>query len=414
MARVILHCDANSFYASVELVYRPWLRNMPVAVSGDPEARHGIILTANIIAKKKYGIKTGEVIWQAKQKCPSLVCLSPDYPKYIRFSKKMRAILEQYSDRVESFGLDECWVDISGPNMDFAEGERIANEIRERIKNELGITVSIGVADNKVLAKLGSDVKKPDAVTVLSPETFREAAWPLPVSNLLYVGPATTQKLCRMNVHTIGELANCETALLKAKLGKNGLMLQMFALGADPSPVMPIGIEAAIKSVGHSITPQHDIKTMMHARCIFYLLAESVASRLMENGFKASCISINVRNTALETWQCQCTLPEPSNLCSEIAGAALKLFESRFASKLPLRSVGIQSSRLSCDAPLQMDLFGNQEKRCKEADAARAIEGLRKRFGHNIIQRGIVLTDPLYAQLSPKEDHTIHPVSYTH
>lgn len=180
MERVILHCDANSYYASVECLYTPSIRQKPVAVCGDAEARHGIILTKNQIAKQ-YGIQTGEAIWQAKQKCPDLVCVPPDYALYIRFSAKMRKIYEQYSNRVESFGLDEAWIDVSNPGVTLRDGERIAHEIRKRIKRELGITVSVGVSFNKIFAKLGSDLRKPDAITVLSPDTFREKVWPLPV-----------------------------------------------------------------------------------------------------------------------------------------------------------------------------------------------------------------------------------------
>ena len=219
MERVILHVDANSYYASVECLYNPDIRNKPVAVGGDVEARHGIILTKNQIAKK-YGIKTGEAIWQAKQKCPGLVCVPPDFSLYIRFSKRMRRMFEEYSDRVESFGLDEAWIDLSNRGITITDGERIANEIRERVKKELGITVSVGASYNKIFAKLGSDMKKPDAVTVIRKEDFQEKTWGLPVEDLLYVGRATRRKLQDINILTIGALARADTDTLGYKLGK--------------------------------------------------------------------------------------------------------------------------------------------------------------------------------------------------
>ena len=266
MSRVILHCDANSFYASVEMLYNPDIRDLPVAVGGSVEARHGIILTKNQKAKA-CGIKTGEAIWQAKQKCPALVCVPPDYPLYVRFSRKMRRLYEQYSDRVESFGLDEAWIDLTNPGVTIADGERVAQEIRERVKHELGITVSVGVSFNKIFAKLGSDMRKPDVVTVIPRSSFRERIWHLPAGELLYVGPSTRRRLARMNIQTIGDLAQLDTAVAQYCLGKNGLLLKAYANGLDESPVMPVDFRAAIKSVGNSTTPPHDIETVEDARC---------------------------------------------------------------------------------------------------------------------------------------------------
>ena len=232
MERVILHCDANAFYASVECLYTPSIRHRPVAVCGSVEERHGIVLTKNQIAKQ-FGVQTGEAIWQARQKCPDLICVPPDYGLYIRFSKRMRRIYEEYSDRVESFGLDEAWIDLSNPGLTIRDGERIAHEIRLRVKRELGITVSVGVSFNKIFAKLGSDMKKPDAVTVIPADSFREKVWPLPVGDLLFVGPATRRKLADMNVRTIGDLARFDAECLRGRLGKPGLVLKAYAAGLD-------------------------------------------------------------------------------------------------------------------------------------------------------------------------------------
>ena len=412
MSRVILHCDANSFYASVEMLYDPSIRDKPVAVGGSVEARHGIILTKNQKAKA-CGIKTGEAIWQARQKCPELVCVPPDYPLYVRFGKKMRRLYEQYSDRVESFGLDEAWVDLTNPGVTIADGERIAQEIRHRVKEELGVTVSVGVSFNKIFAKLGSDMKKPDAVTVLEPETFRERIWGLPAGELLYVGPSTRRKLARMNVRTIGDLARLDTEIVQYCLGKNGLLLKAYANGLDESPVMPVDFRAAIKSVGNSTTPPHDIVTVEDARCIYYLLAESVAARLRQEGFRARCVTISARTTELVTRSHQRMLKKPTNLSGEIAAMAMQLFAERFQDGLPYRSVGISCSHLTMDdAPLQLDFMGDEEKRIAVENMERSIDELRRRFGHQVVQRGVVLTDRCFADINPVEDHTIHPVPF--
>lgn len=412
MDRIILHADANAFYASVECLFNPDIRDKPVAVSGDPAARHGIILTKNQRAKQA-GVKTGEAIWQARQKCPNLVCVPPDYSLYIRFSQKLRRIYEQYSDRVESFGLDECWIDVSNPGIDIQEGERIANEIRSRVRDELGITVSVGVSWNKIYAKLGSDMRKPDYTTVISKHDYQETVWALPASDLLYVGPSTRKKLAELNVLTIGDLAHFDTQLLKWKLGKNGILLKAYACGADISPVMPSKYSIAVKSIGNSTTPPHDLNTMDDVRCIFFLLADSVAARLREGGFKARCISISARTTELVTNSRQRVIEHPTNLTAEIAEMALLLFDERFARGFPYRSVGISCSMLSADRlPVQLDLLGNNEKRERAEQLELTIDGLRKRYGHKVIQRGVVLTDRAFATISPKDDHTIHPVPF--
>lgn len=410
--RTILHVDANSFYASCECLYRPSIREKPVAVCGDPEARHGIVLTKNQQAKK-YGIQTGEAIWQAKQKCPSLVVVPPDYPLYLHMSRQMHEIFGKYSDKVESFGLDEAWVDISADDINVRKGQLVADEIRHRIHRTLGITVSVGVADNKVMAKLGSDYKKPDATTVLPPDLYEQIVWPLPVSDLLYIGPATTRKLARIGVCTIGQLANLDESLLVHKFGKIGYMLKAFALGLDTSPVKPIEVSLPIKSVGNSTTPPHDIENMTDVKELVYLLAESIATRLRENNFKARCISVSVRTTELISSSCQTTLSQSTCLAKEIAETALRLFDQRYRFGFPFRSMGINCSQLSpLDAPVQVDMFGEDERRVKQEQLERSIDGLRSRFGHQVIRRGIVLSDLSYSEINPKEEHIIHPVGF--
>ena len=412
MERVILHCDANSFYASVECLYRPSLRHSPVAVCGSVEERHGIVLTKNQLAKQQ-GVQTGEAIWQARMKCPDLVCVPPDFALYIRFSQRMRRLYEEYAERVESFGLDEAWMDISNPGVTIGDGERIAHEIRNRVKRELGITVSVGVSFNKVFAKLGSDLKKPDAVTVIPPDAFQEKVWGLPVGELLFVGPATRRKLGEMNVRTIGDLARMDAGLLRGRLGKPGLTLKAYASGLDTSPVMPAQANAVIKSVGNSTTPPHDLQNTDDARCLYYLLAESVAARLRQDGLRAKCVAISARDTELVTRSCQQTLDRATNLSGEIARAALQLFQERFALGFPYRSIGLSCSALSPqDEPVQLDFMGDEAQRMKNERLENAIDGLRRRFGHQIVRRAVVLTDRQYATVNPVEDHTVHPVPF--
>ena len=412
MERVILHCDANAFYASVECLYTPSIRHRPVAVCGSVEERHGIVLTKNQIAKQ-FGVQTGEAIWQARQKCPDLICVPPDYGLYIRFSKRMRRIYEEYSDRVESFGLDEAWIDLSSPGLTVRGGERIAHEIRVRVKRELGITVSVGMSFNKIFAKLGSDMKKPDAVTVIPADSFREKVWPLPVGDLLFVGPATRRKLADMNVRTIGDLARFDAECLRGRLGKPGLVLKAYAAGLDRSPVMPSDARMAIQSIGNSTTPPHDLETLADARCLYYLLAESVAARLRQEGLRARCVSISARNAELVTRSCQQMLPRATSLTGEIAQAAMRLFDRRFALNFPYRSVGLSCSALTPDdAPVQLDFLDDEARSIKTERLESAIDGLRRRFGHQIVRRAVVLADGQYAQLNPREEHTVHPVPF--
>ena len=385
MGRVVLHVDANSFYASVEVLYHPWLRGKAVSVCGDPAERHGIVLASTPPAKRR-GVKTGMAIWQAKQVCPELVCVPPNYRLYVHFSKMIHAIEEAWTDRIEAFGLDENWMELTQPGLTMDEGVRTAETIRRQVREELGITVSVGVSFNKILSKLGSDMKKPDAVTVLDEEHWKERVWPLPVSDLLYVGPRTARKLIPMNILTIGDLARTPPEILRRKFGKNGLMLRDFANGLDTMPVRPVGVEETIKSVGNSATAPHDIATAENARCVCYLLAESVGARLREAGMRCESVSLSARTTELACAGHQCMLP--------------------------LRSLGVSVGQLRLDSqPLQIDLFGERQRLRQEA-LDRALDGLRQRFGHQAVMRGIVLTDKEFVRVNPKEEHFIHPVAF--
>lgn len=298
MNRTILHSDCNCFYASVELLHHPELRGKPVAVGGDPEARHGIVLTADYTAKR-YGVKTGMALWQAKQVCPDITFLPPRMDLYLRFSKMAQEIYADYTDKREPYGIDESWLDVTDSATLKGDGFHIAQEISSRMKKELGITVSVGVSFNKIFAKLGSDYKKPDAITTMYEDEFQRKAWCLPVSDLLYVGNATNKKLYSMGIRTIGDLAKSDETLLVRKLGKMGSILWAFANGYDESPVKLENTSAPVKSVGNSTTTPRDMETDEDVRIVLYILAESVAARLRENGFRCRTVEISVRDKEL-------------------------------------------------------------------------------------------------------------------
>ena len=298
MNRTILHSDCNCFYASVELLHHPELRGKPVAVGGDPEARHGIVLTADYTAKR-YGVKTGMALWQAKQLCPDITFLPPRMDLYLRFSRMAQEIYADYTDKREPYGIDESWLDATDNATLKGDGFHIAQEISSRMKKELGITVSAGVSFNKIFAKLGSDYKKPDAITTMYEDEFQRKAWCLPVSDLLYVGNATNKKLYSMGIRTIGDLAESDETLLVRKLGKMGSILWAFANGYDESPVKLENTSAPVKSVGNSTTTPRDMETDEDVRIVLYILAESVAARLRENGFRCRTVEISVRDKEL-------------------------------------------------------------------------------------------------------------------
>ncbi len=298
MNRTILHSDCNCFYASVELLHHPELRGKPVAVGGDPEARHGIVLTADYTAKR-YGVKTGMALWQAKQLCPDITFLPPRMDLYLRFSRMAQEIYADYTDKREPYGIDESWLDATDNATLKGDGFHIAQEISSRMKKELGITVSVGVSFNKIFAKLGSDYKKPDAITTMYEDEFQRKAWCLPVSDLLYVGNATNKKLYSMGIRTIGDLAKSDETLLVRKLGKMGSILWAFANGYDESPVKLENTSAPVKSVGNSTTTPRGMETDEDVKIVLYILAESVAARLRENGFRCRTVEISVRDKEL-------------------------------------------------------------------------------------------------------------------
>ena len=410
--RTILHIDMNNFYASVECLYRPEIRDFPVAVAGDPLNRHGIILAKNMLAKK-LGVKTGEAIWQAKLKAPNLVTVPPDFRKYLKFSRLARQILYDYTDQIEPFGIDENWIDVTGSKLLCGDGSAIANSIRQRIKEELGITVSIGVSFNKIFAKLGSDMKKPDAVTVIPHDKFKDIIWPLPVSKLLYVGKSTQRKLTSRGIMTIGDLANYPVDLLVDMLGKWGEVLSLFANGKDTAPVRKLNEASAVKSIGNGTTCPRDLTCNQDVALVFTVLSESVAARLRDYGLKCTGVQVYLRDNELHSLTRQKKLTKPTYLSTDILHAGMELLVQNYSWQKPLRSIGIRAIDLVTENSfMELSLFDENDKLIQQENLAHTIDALRSRFGHDIVLKASCLLDTKLTGFNPKEDHTIHPVSY--
>ena len=383
--QVILHSDANCFYASVEALLNPSLRGKAVAVCGCVEDRHGIVL-AKSEAAKKAGVKTGQANWEAGRACPGLITVPPQYDQYVKFSRLLRNIYLQYSDRVEPFGMDECWIDATGCMQRYSSGEELANEIRERVKEELGLTVSIGVSFNKIFAKLGSDMKKPDAVTVLDESNWQERIWPLPVSELLYVGNATTKKLMTRGVLTIGDLAHYPAQCMKDAFGVNGLMLWSFANGQDTSRIMPDGYTVPVKSVGHGITCTCDLSESQDVWKVMLELSQDIGHRLRVYELQANGIRLYVRSNDLSGQQYQAQLPRASQSPMEIAQAVHALLEQRYSWAQPIRAVTVTAINLTpYNGCVQLDLFGDAIKSVRQHTLDDCIDKIRERFGSRAI-----------------------------
>ena len=410
--RQILHCDCNCFYASVEMQEHPELRGLPVAVCGDPEARHGIVLTASYPAKKK-GVKTGMAIWQAKQLCRDLLVVKPHMDEYFRYSGYVREIFEDYTDLIEPFGLDESWLDVTASRSLFGSGVSIALDISQRIKRELGITVSIGVSNNKITAKLGSDYKKPDAITYIGPENYRSIVYPLPASDLLYVGPATKKKLAWYGIHTIGALAETDPEVLHGWFGKMGYVLSSFARGQDTTPVRQQGQSAAVKSVGNSATTPRDLVNDTDVWLMLLVLAESVAARMRELALKCTVVEVYVRDVDLNGFIRQCKITSPTCASIEIAKTAFALFQANYNWSKPLRSIGVRGAGLvPADTCIQLSLDGSEEHRERLQRLDSSVDELRRRYGYTSVQRATLFTDVGLGSINPKDDHLAHPVGF--
>lgn len=412
MDRKILHVDINNCYASIECLYHPEFNGKPVAVAGETEERHGIILAKNQIAKD-YGVKTGEVIWQAKQKCPELITVKPNYDIYLTYSKAAHLIYERYTDRIESFGIDECWLDVTCTRRDIKE---VADEIRETVKKELGITVSVGASFNKIFAKLGSDMKKPDATTVITRENYKEKVWCLPVSDLLFVGRSTTKKLYRHGISTIGDLANTPLGVLQSWLGKWGEYLYIYANGMENSEI-PLFTEsnAPVKSVSNGTTAYRDLHNDEDVRILTFALAESVAARLRKIGLKAGGISISIKDSKFRTHSKQCTINIPSDDGRNIARTAFGLYKELYDwnEGIPIRSISVGTFNL-CEknSPIQLDFYNPPAIIKRRESLNNAIDKLRNKYGYSCINRAVVMGDEGFKSFDARLHNEVHPIGY--
>ena len=421
--RDVLHSDINCCYAQIECQARPELRGKPVVVGGDEEARHGIVLAKNLIAKRA-GVKTAMALWEARKACPGLVVVPPDYRLYMDVSRRAREIYYDYTDRVEPFGPDEAWLDVTGTRrcLGLSPAE-IAREVSERMVAELGISVSVGVSWNKIFAKFGSDYKKPDAVTVITRENYREVVWQAPVRDLLYVGPATERKLHSSGIDTRGQLACASDELLRNRLGKMGFVLRGFARGQDATEVKPYDRDAAdvmreIKSYGNGLTAPRDICDPQSAKAYVWMLAESVAQRMREGRARARTVSVGARAADdLCTRSRQCKLPVATDVTLEVARAAwglLRELEPLDASH-PLRGIHVRASDLEpADADLQASLFDPLPRRTEMRELDASVDDLRRRYGNKCVVWGAQLVDEGAASVDAKADNTVHPVSFFH
>lgn len=391
MDRVILHCDMNNFYASVELLEHPELKDLPVAISGSQEARHGIILAKNQIAKS-YGVVTAETIWHAKRKCPELILLPPHHEKYSHFSKKINEIYLRYTDLVEPFSIDESWLDVTGSRRLFGSGKEIADSIRETVYRELGLTLSAGVSFNKIFAKMGSEYKKPFATTEISRENYKEILWPMAARELFFVGRATAEKLNSLGIYTIGDIANSREDALYTALGKHGIQLFKYANGLDDSPVCKFGEREPIKSIGNGWTLPHNLTERDEVLSAVTSLSETVAARLRKHQLKAFGIKVDIKDPSFVTISRQKQLDNPTNLTLTIKKAAIELIEAQWGLKdtcRPIRLITITGINLVPeDEEFQFSFFHSDKDEKSNETMERTMDQIRKKFGKNSISFG--------------------------
>lgn len=384
--KTILHCDLNSFFASVELKENPSLRGKAVAVCGSKEERHGIVL-AKTEQAKRFGVKTGEAIWQAEQKCSDLIIVPPHYDLYTDYSMKVRKIYYGYTNLVESFGIDECWLDVTGSKLLFGDGERIANTIRERVYAETGLTISVGVSFNKVFAKLGSDLKKPNAVTVISKNEFKEKIWPLNADEMIGIGRATSAKLKKYGIYTIGQLANCDVRFCLEKFGVIGRYLWENANGLGSDRVGEYNQYAPIKSVGRGSTFKEDLLCDNEVWNMICYLGEEVAQRLRKDKLCASGVQLTVKNEELESHDMQGRLNFPSQCYTEICSRAYELFVQNYNWDKNVRSLTVRAINLIPEnEPYQIEVFFDEKRRDKAYAREVAMDNIRKRYGASYIE----------------------------
>jgi DNA polymerase-4 len=403
--RLILHCDLNNFYASVECLLNPALKDVPLIVAGNPDARHGVVLAKNELAKAA-GIRTGDTIWEAKQKIQNLTVAAPHFESYMYFSRRAKEIYTRYTPLVEPFGADECWLDCTNCPAFLDEGalqgKRIADEIRARIKAELNLTASAGVSFCKPFAKLGSDLKKPDATTVIDRENFRKVVWPLPVGELFMAGRKTAQQLARFNIRTVGDLAAADDGVLKEHFGINGLKLKTSAAGLDTEPVREAAIDHQNKSYGHGMTTTRDITERTDLAALVHYLAERVAARMRKGGVKGRGVAVDLRSAQLSHISKQCKLPVSVRASNEIAAAALRLADQIWHGDPPLRTVTVGVFDLSFGDGGQTSMFDDKLKRADELDLA--VEKIRAKYGASAILRADLIERDFIYDKTDDED----------
>ena len=390
--RVILHCDLNSFFASVELLDKPTLRDVPVAVCGDPKSRHGIILAKNEPAKKM-GVKTAETLWQARKKCPALVLLPPHHRLYEEYSRRVNEIYDRFTDLVEPFGIDESWLDVTGSLHLFGgDGKALADRIRAAIREETGLTVSVGVSFNKVFAKLGSDMKKPDATTVIPAEGWQSMVWPLPLGDMLFAGRTATETLRKYGVETVGQLAACDPALPEQLLGKMGLQLWQYANGMDKSPVKPRHAAEPVKSVGNGTTFPQNLVRWEQLRAGLLPLCDSVATRLRQQGLYAGGVSLSIKDASFKTVSRQIRLDAPTHLMRDIHRTAMQLAGQLWKPPTPVRAMTVTALYVTedGDAFRQLDLLGGaaQERSQRQEKLEGTMDAIRRKYGRGAIAFG--------------------------
>ncbi|GHU67667.1 DNA polymerase IV [Clostridia bacterium] len=395
--RIILHCDCNSFFASVEETFNPELRKVPMAVAGDPAKRHGIVVAKNELAKK-YNIKTAETVWSAKLKCPDLVLVPPRHGAYSEFCERVNAIYEQYTPLVERFGIDESFLDLTGCLRNYNDdGLKCANEIRERVHREVGITISIGVSWNKIFAKLGSDYKKPNATTDINRDNWRSIVYPLPVGDLFFVGRKSVEALAKHGVTTIGQLADSDRRWLSDRFGKFGEQLYINANGLDDSPVAAVGEYEPVKSIGNGFTFKRDLITVDDIRTGAIYLSDMVASRLRKHNFKCRTVAVSLKDNTLKSISRQTSLPQPTYLSGEITDTALVLIAKHWPNGKPIRTLTITAENLvSADQTAQteqLSMFAESSR--PKADRAerleKAIDGIRGKYGMYAVQPAVIM-----------------------
>lgn len=396
MDRVILHCDMNGFFASVELLDYPHLKDKPMAVCGNPDNRHGIILAKNELAKA-YGVVTAETLWQARKKCPELQVVPPHHDKYRHYSKLINEIYLRYTDMVEPFSVDESWLDVTGSQKLFGSGKKIADELRETVKKELGLTLSAGVSFNKIFAKMGSDYKKPDATTVISRDNYREILWPLDIREMFFVGKVTAEKLYNFGIKTIGELALADKASLVALLGKQGGVIHDYANGLDTTPVLRFDEREKIKSVGNGTTFRRNLVGIEDIRTGVMALSDTVASRLRKYKLKAFGVKVDIKDPSFKVISRQMQLDNPTNLTEVIADTAMDIIMTHWRMRDPIRLITVTAINL-CDEnqAQQLSLFADENINTeKEERAERAMDDIRKKFGSGAISFGSVIKNDI-------------------